>query len=113
MMKLEKSSLRGSYPPVITPFRDGKVDFRTFSSLVDRQVQGGSHGVVIGGTTGEPSSLTANERCELVKAAVETVGKRIPVVAATGSQSLAETIEITRQAEKFGADAVLVVTPYY
>jgi len=113
MMKLEKSSLRGSYPPVITPFRDGKVDFRTFSSLVDRQVQGGSHGVVIGGTTGEPSSLTVNERCELVKVAVETVAKRIPVVAATGSQSLAETIEITRQAEKFGADAVLVVTPYY
>jgi 4-hydroxy-tetrahydrodipicolinate synthase len=113
MLKLEKAFLRGSYPPVITPFRDGRVDFKTFSSLVDRQVQRGSHGVVIGGTSGEPSSLTVHERCELVKEAVQVVSKRIPVVAATGSQSLAETLEITTKAEKFGADAVLVVTPYY
>ena len=113
MLKLDKAFLRGSYPPVVTPFRDGKVDFETFVSLVDRQVKGGSHGIVVGGTSGEPSSLTVDERCELVKAAVQTVARRIPVVAGTGSQSLAETIEITTKAEKFGADAVLVVTPYY
>jgi 4-hydroxy-tetrahydrodipicolinate synthase len=113
MLKLDKAFLRGSYPPVVTPFRDGKVDFETFVSLVDRQVKGGSHGIVVGGTSGEPSSLTVAERCELVKAAVQTVARRIPVVAGTGSQSLAETIEITTKAEKFGADAVLVVTPYY
>jgi 4-hydroxy-tetrahydrodipicolinate synthase len=113
MRKLEKEFLRGSYPPVVTPFRSGNIDFEKFSMLVDRQVQGGSHGVVVGGTTGEPSSLTVAERCDLVKVAVETVSKRIPVVAGTGSQSLAETMEITKSAEKFGADAVLIVTPYY
>src|SRR3984957_7124491 len=113
MLKLDKAFLRGSYPPVVTPFRDGKVDFETFVSLVDRQVKGGSHGIVVGGTTGEPSSLTVDERCELVKAAVRTVARRIPVVAGTGSQSLAETIEITQKAEEFGADAALIVTPYY
>jgi 4-hydroxy-tetrahydrodipicolinate synthase len=113
MMKLRESFLRGSYPPVITPFRDGKVDFDKFSALLERQVQEGSHGVVIAGTTGEPSSLTAEERCELIRVAVDTIDKRIPVVAGTGSQSLRETVEITTKAEKLGADAVLVVTPYY
>lgn len=113
MIKLKESFLRGSYPPVITPFRDGKIDFDTFSALLDRQVRCGSHGVVVAGTTGEPSSLTVDERCELIKVAVETIDKRIPVVAGTGSQSLTETIEITEKAEKFGVDAVLVVTPYY
>jgi 4-hydroxy-tetrahydrodipicolinate synthase len=113
MMELKSAFLRGSYPPIITPFRDGNVDFETFSALVERQVQGGSHGIVVGGTTGEPSSLTVRERCELIKVAVETVSRRIPVVAGTGSQSLAETLEITGKAEEFGADAVLVVTPYY
>ena len=113
MLNLDKAFLRGSYPPLVTPFRDGKVDFETFVSLVERQVNGGSHGIVIGGTTGEPSSLTVDERSELLKVAVQTVSRRIPVVAATGSQSLVETIEITTKAEKLGADAVLVVTPYY
>lgn len=113
MMKLRESFLRGSYPPVITPFRDGKVDFDKFSALLERQVREGSHGVVIAGTTGEPSSLTADERCELIRVAVDTIDKRVPVVAGTGSQSLQETIEITTKAEKLGADAVLVVTPYY
>jgi 4-hydroxy-tetrahydrodipicolinate synthase len=113
MIELNEAFLRGSYPPVITPFRDGQVDFETFSYLVERQVQGGSHGIVVGGTTGEPSSLTIEERIKLVKVSVEIVAKRIPVVAGTGSQSLAETIEITQKAEEFGADAVLIVTPYY
>lgn len=113
MLKLDSAFLRGSYPPIVTPFQDGKVDFETFRSLLIRQVQRGSHGIVVGGTTGEPSSLTLDERCELAKVAVETIDRRIPVVAATGSQSLAETIEITTKAERFGADAVLIVTPYY
>jgi 4-hydroxy-tetrahydrodipicolinate synthase len=113
MIRLKESFLRGSYPPVITPFKDGQVDFDTFRGLLERQVQYGSHGVVIAGTTGEPSSLTLDERCELIRVAVQTVGKRIPVVAGTGSQSLAETVEITKKADQYGADAVLVVTPYY
>ncbi|MGC2418390.1 MAG: 4-hydroxy-tetrahydrodipicolinate synthase [Candidatus Acidiferrales bacterium] len=113
MMHLDAGFLRGSYPPVITPFRRGRVDLDTFAALLDRQVQGGSHGIVVTGTTGEPSSLTIGERCELFQTAVGTLNKRLPVVAATGSQSLAETLELTNRAEKLGADAVLVVTPYY
>lgn len=113
MMKLEQNFLRGSYPPAITPFRNGKVDFERYAELIERQAREGSHGVLVTGTTAEPSSLTIEERSELVKVAVETVAKRIPVVAATGSQSLAETLELTARAEGAGADALLVVTPYY
>ena len=113
MIKLESTFLRGSYTPVVTPFRDGKVDFTKYAELTQRQVLEGSHGVVVNGTTAEPSSLTIEERCELVNVAVETVAKRVPVVAATGSQSFEETIQLTARAEQAGADALLVVTPYY
>ena len=113
MIRLDHNFLRGSYTPVVTPFREGSVNYEKFAELVDRQAREGSHGVVVAGTTGEPSSLTIDERTQLVKVAVETIAKRIPVVAATGSQSLAETTELTLKAEKAGADALLVVTPYY
>src|SRR5437588_1785026 len=113
MIALKPNFLRGSYTPLVTPFRDGQVDFDKFTELIERQVREGSHGVVVNGTTAEPSSLTLQERCDLVRVAVQTVAKRIPVVAATGSQSLAETIELTVKAEEAGADALLVVTPYY
>ena len=113
MIPMQKAFLCGSYPPLLTPFRGGKVDLEKFAELAERQAREGSHGVVVCGTTGEPSSLTPDERTELVKVAVEVIAKRIPVVAATGSQSFAETLEITTRAEKAGADAVLVVTPYY
>ena len=113
MISLAPDTLRGSYPPIVTPFKDGAVDYDTFAAIVDRQVRLGSHGLVITGTTGEPSSLSVTERIELLRVAVSTVAGRVPVVAATGSQSLTETVELTAQAEKCGADAVLVVTPYY
>jgi 4-hydroxy-tetrahydrodipicolinate synthase len=113
MIPMQKTFLCGSYPPLLTPFRGGKVDLEKFAELAERQAREGSHGVVVCGTTGEPSSLTPDERTELVKVAVQAIAKRIPVVAATGSQSFAETLEITTRAEKAGADAVLVVTPYY
>jgi len=113
MIRLDQNFLRGSYTPVVTPFREGSVNYEKFAELVDRQAREGSQGVVVAGTTGEPSSLTIDERTQLVKVAVETIAKRIPVVAATGSQSLAETTELTLKAEKAGADALLVVTPYY
>jgi len=107
------TALRGSLPPIVTPFRDGRVDVGTFESLIDRQARHGSHGVVVAGTTGEPSSLTVAERVELTRAAVRSAAGRIPVVAATGSQSFAETLELTQEAERAGADAALIVTPYY
>ena len=112
-MRLQPDFLCGSYPPVVTPFRNGSVDYVKFRELAQHQAAEGSHGIVVTGTTGEPSSLTADERLKLVEAAVQAIGGRIPIVAATGSQSLAETIEISTAAEKAGADALLIVTPYY
>ena len=113
MIKLKPDFLVGSYPPITTPFRDGKVDLDTYAKLLEFQVQNGTHGIVVNGTTSEPSTLTIDERNQLVKCAVEVIGKRIPVVAQTGSQSHAETVELTEFATKAGADALLVVTPYY
>jgi len=112
-MTLAPSFLTGSYTPVVTPFVDGAVDLETFAALVDRQIALGSHGVVVTGTTGEPSSLSIDERIELLRVAIATARGKIPVVAATGSQSYADTLTLTINAEKAGADAVLVVTPYY
>jgi 4-hydroxy-tetrahydrodipicolinate synthase len=105
--------LRGSIPPLVTPFKNGEVDYATFESLLDRQVAEGSHGVLITGTTGEPSLLSAAERIRLFDLAVRTVKGRIPVVAASGGQSHADTVEMVRGAEKAGVDALLVVTPYF
>jgi 4-hydroxy-tetrahydrodipicolinate synthase len=113
MMPLNNNFLRGSFPPLVTPFRDGKVDYNKFAELVERQVQQGSHGIVVAGTTGEPSSLSVDERAELLNVAVSVIAGRIQVVAATGSQSFAETLQLTVHAEQAGANAVLVVTPYY
>lgn len=113
MIKLKPDFLVGSYPPITTPFREGTVDLDTYAKLLEFQVKNGTHGIVVNGTTSEPSTLTVDERNQLVKCAVEVVGKRIPVVAQTGSQSHAETVELTEFATKAGADALLVVTPYY
>ena len=82
MSKLE--ALKGSIPPVITPFRNGEVDYDAYARLVDYQVTQGSHGVLVNGTTAEPSTLTTEERNRLVDVAIDTVAGKIPVVAATG-----------------------------
>jgi 4-hydroxy-tetrahydrodipicolinate synthase len=111
MSKLDR--IMGSIPPVITPFKEGEVDYETYGGLVEFQVSQGSHGVLVNGTTAEPSTLTTEERNRLVDIAVETVAGKIPVVAATGSQSLAETEVLTRHAVQAGVDALLIVTPYY
>ncbi len=111
MSKLD--ALKGSIPPVVTPFKNGAVDYETYASLIEYQVANGSHGVLVNGTTSEPSTLTTAERNRLVDIAMATVQGRVPVVAATGSQSFAETEELSRHAVKAGVDALLVVTPYY
>ena len=110
-MNIER--IKGSIPPVITPFRGNDVDYDAYASLIERQVAEGSHGVLVNGTTAEPSTLTLDERNRLVDIAIKVVKKRIPVVAATGSQSLADTLVLTEHAARAGADALLVVTPYY
>ncbi len=111
MSDLER--IKGSIPPVVTPIRDGEVDFDAYRVLVEFQASQGSHGVLVNGTTAEPSTLTTHERNRLVDIAVDTVSGQIPVIAATGSQSLAETEILTRHAVNAGVDALLIVTPYY
>jgi len=113
MITLKPDFLKGSYPPLVTPFRDGAVDYETYQRLVERQIAEGSHGLVVNGTTGEPSTLSVEERIKLVETAVRTAKGRIPVVAATGSQSHADSIVLTEAAKGAGADAVLIVTPYF
>jgi 4-hydroxy-tetrahydrodipicolinate synthase len=113
MIALKPDFLKGSYPPIVTPFRDGEVDYETYAKLVERQVTEGSHGITVNGTTAEPSTLTIAERIRLLEVASRTVKGRIPVVAATGGQSLADSIVLTEAAKAGGADAVLIVTPYF
>ncbi len=114
MIDLDDGFLRGSYPPIVTPFgADGSVDLAAYGRLVEAQVRAGSHGIVVNGTTAEPSTLTTSERMALAAQGVEAAAGRVPVVVATGAQSLAETIELTRHADEIGADALLVVTPYF
>ncbi len=114
MIKLDPKALKGSFPPLVTPFKtDGSVDYDTYASLVDFQAKGGSHGIVVAGTTGEPSTLTPEERIDLLKVAVDAAHGRLQVVAATGTQNHADTIRLTAAADKAGADALLIVTPYF
>ncbi len=108
-----RGRLKGSIPPLITPFRNGEVDYDAYARLVALQMEQGSHGIAVNGTTSEPATLTVEERNRLVDVALGVTGKRMPVVAATGSQSLAETRKLTEHAAKAGADALLIVTPYY
>ena len=113
MMKLPKDFLKGSIPPLITPFKGGKVDYDAYAGLVEFQVKNGSHGILVNGTTSEPASLTVEERNRIVDVAIEANAGKLPIVAATGSQNLQETSALTAHAEKAGADALLIVTPYY
>ncbi len=105
--------LKGSIPPLVTPFRDGEVDYGAYANLVSFQIENGTHGILVNGTTAEPSTLTVEERNRLVDVAIETAAHRVPVVAATGGQSLADSRRLTEHAARAGADALLIVTPYF
>ena len=113
MMRLDPDFLKGSFTPIVTPFRNGEVDLDCYEKLVDRHIEAGGHGIVVNGTSAEPSTLSVDERNQLVDRAIAVATGRAPVVAATGSQSLKETIALTEYASGAGAAAVLVVTPYY
>jgi 4-hydroxy-tetrahydrodipicolinate synthase len=114
MLKLDKTALRGSIPPLVTTFKKGAVDYKAYAELVEFQVKNGSHGILINGTTSEPSSLTVEERNRLVDVGTEAAKRRVTVVAATGSQSYAETEALTLHAAKNkDVDGLLIVTPYY
>ncbi|WP_293907146.1 4-hydroxy-tetrahydrodipicolinate synthase [Phenylobacterium sp.] len=104
---------RGVMPALVTPFRDGQVDEAAFVALVERQIAAGVHGLVPVGTTGETATLNHDEHRRVVELCVQTARGRVPVIAGAGSNSTAEAIELTRHAKTVGADAALVVTPYY
>ncbi|TGV11413.1 4-hydroxy-tetrahydrodipicolinate synthase [Mesorhizobium sp. M8A.F.Ca.ET.173.01.1.1] len=103
----------GSITALVTPFRDGKVDERTFADLVEWQIAQGSHGLVPCGTTGESPTLSHDEHKRLVELTVETASRRVPIIAGAGSNSTEEAIDFCRHAQKAGADALLIVAPYY
>lgn len=106
--------LTGSIAPVITPFTDdGEVDHESLADLVEWQLGQGSDGVSIGGSTGEPSAQTIEERAAAIRTVLKTAGGRAPVVPGTGSAKLNETIELTGAAYEAGIDAALIITPYY
>ena len=108
-----KTSFRGSFTALVTPFKNGSVDEKAFRDLVDWQIAEGTNGLVPVGTTGESPTLSHDEHKEVVTWCVDQAAGRVPVVAGAGSNSTREAIELSQHAEKAGADAVLIVTPYY
>ena len=106
-------AFRGAITALVTPFRDGAVDESAFVALVERQIAAGIHGLVPVGTTGETSTLSHDEHRRVVELCVQTARGRVPVIAGAGSNSTVEAIELTQHAKAVGADAALVVTPYY
>jgi 4-hydroxy-tetrahydrodipicolinate synthase len=103
----------GSMVALVTPFNDGKVDWQSLENLIEFHIQNGTRGIVPCGTTGESATLSHEEHDAVVKTVVNTVNKRVPVIAGTGSNSTAEAVRLTRAAEKSGADGALMISPYY
>ncbi len=103
----------GSMPALVTPFKDGAVDFDALKKLVDWHVDQGSNGLVPVGTTGESPTLSHEEHRAVVEAVVKAAAGRLPVIAGAGSNNTAEAIDLIQHAERAGAQAALVVTPYY
>jgi 4-hydroxy-tetrahydrodipicolinate synthase len=104
---------KGSIVAIVTPFRNGTVDEEKLRELVEFQISGGTDAIVPCGTTGESSTLDYEEHDRVIEIVIRQVGKRVPVIAGTGSNSTAETIELTRKAKEMDADGCLLVTPYY
>jgi 4-hydroxy-tetrahydrodipicolinate synthase len=108
------SSLRGSIAPVVTPFgAGGELDLDGLQRLISWQLEAGSHGISLGGSTGEPSAQSVDERIAAMAAAAELIADRVPFLPGTGTARLDETLQLTAAAAELGADAVLVITPYY
>jgi len=109
-----KERFRGSIAPVITPFDENdQIDEKTFVDLINWQIESGSHGISCTGTSGEPSSLTVEERVRVMELAAKTVNKRVPFLPGTGSTNHNEALYLTKKAQEIGADAAMVIVPYY
>ena len=103
----------GSIVALVTPFKDGAVDWESLDGLVEFHIKNGTHGIVPCGTTGESATLSHQEHDDVIKAVIKAVKKRVPVIAGTGSNSTEEAVRLTREAEKSGADGALLISPYY
>lgn len=110
---MKKTIFTGAATAIVTPFKDGKVDYESYERLLEWQIAEGISAIVTAGTTGEGSTLTDDEHKEIIKFTVDKVAGRVPVIAGTGSNDTAYAIELTKYACEAGADAMLVVTPYY
>jgi 4-hydroxy-tetrahydrodipicolinate synthase len=108
-----KTKFRGSFTALVTPFKNGSLDEAAFRSLVNWQISEGTHGLVPVGTTGESPTLSHDEHKRVVEWCIEEAKGRVPVIAGAGSNSTKEAVELSQHAEKAGANAVLIVTPYY
>ncbi len=109
----KKKAIEGAMVAIVTPFKNGKVDEEALKELIEWQIKAGTHCIVPCGTTGESATMSHEEHMRVVELTVETVRGRVPVIAGTGSNSTEETIMLTKHAKKAGADAALVITPYY
>ena len=111
---MKHTIFKGAAVALITPFnKDGSINYEEFGKIIDDQIEGGTDALVVCGTTGEPSTMPDEEHIEAMKFAVDYTKKRVPVIAGTGSNDTAYCIELSEKAEKMGADALLLVTPYY
>lgn len=110
---MKKVIFRGCGTAIATPFDENGVNYEVFKAMIENQIEEGIDSIIVCGTTGEASTMTEVERKETIKFVVNTVNKRIPVIAGTGSNNTAAAIEMTKYAESVGVDGVLVVTPYY
>ena len=110
---MKQTIFNGAATAIITPFHEKGVDYEKFAALIEWQIEQGIDAIVAAGTTGEGSTLTDEEHKAVIKFCVEQVAGRVPVIAGTGSNDIAYAIELTKYACEVGADAMLVVTPYY
>lgn len=113
MSKLKKTIFTGAATAVVTPFAKDGVDYQSFGAIIEQQIAGGIDALVIAGTTGEAATLSHEEHCQCIRFAVEQVAGRVPVIAGTGSNDTAYGIDLSHYACEVGADALLLVTPYY
>ena len=104
---------QGLYTAIVTPFKNGQVDYEAFKALIEAQIAGGVDGIVPMGTTGESPTVSTEEHLEVIRVCIETVAGRCQVIAGTGANSTAEAIELTKAAAAMGADGTLQVCPYY
>ena len=110
---MKKVIFKGCGTAIITPFTDDGVNFEEFRKMIEFQISEGADSIIVCGTTGESSTMTTEEKKETIKFAIDVANKRVPIVAGTGGNCTNSAIVMSKYAESVGADAVLVVTPYY